>query len=225
MSRLFLLLGLGVLGVAGWWLFRRRGQALQLTARAPSTTSTGLSTASTAATQVRGYVAQAASGVQDLASNIASTVMPTARISTIDDRLKPEFKKRLILLKKYMDSRGYPVWVFETFRTPERQQKLYAKGRTEPGSKVTWTLNSDHMIGEAGDLIDGRPHPDRTGQRVGWGSWEAQEKQAGRTPTPGDVLATQMASEFFAVLGQAATAVGLYRDVPNDLPHVALTPS
>jgi peptidoglycan LD-endopeptidase CwlK len=49
--------------------------------------------------------------------------------------------------------------VIEGFRPQERQNKLFAQGRTEPGRKVTWTLNSKHTTGQVIDiaaLIDGR---------------------------------------------------------------------
>jgi len=52
--------------------------------------------------------------------------------------------------------------VLEGVRTPERQRQLYAQGRTKPGNKVTWTLNSNHFInpktgkGHAVDLV---PYP------------------------------------------------------------------
>lgn len=36
-------------------------------------------------------------------------------------------------------------FVNEGVRTPQRQKKLYAQGRTEPGKKVTWTLTSNHF--------------------------------------------------------------------------------
>lgn len=35
--------------------------------------------------------------------------------------------------------------ILEGVRTPARQRKLYAQGRTEPGNIVTWTLNSRHF--------------------------------------------------------------------------------
>lgn len=44
-------------------------------------------------------------------------------------------------------------------RTPEEQAILYAKGRTKPGPKVTWTLKSNHFVnprtgkGHAVDLL------------------------------------------------------------------------
>lgn len=48
--------------------------------------------------------------------------------------------------------------VIEGVRTPERQKKLYAQGRTAPGKIVTWTLNSNHFkkpdgYGHAVDLL------------------------------------------------------------------------
>lgn len=37
-----------------------------------------------------------------------------------------------------------------TYRSPEEQEELYAIGRTKPGRKVTWTLNSKHNHREDG---------------------------------------------------------------------------
>ena len=42
--------------------------------------------------------------------------------------------------------------VIEGLRTLERQQALYAQGRTAPGKVVTWTMNSRHLEGAAVDL-------------------------------------------------------------------------
>ena len=52
--------------------------------------------------------------------------------------------------------------VIEGVRTPARQKKLYAQGRTAPGPKVTWTLNSNHFIKPAtgfGHAVDLLPAP------------------------------------------------------------------
>ena len=49
--------------------------------------------------------------------------------------------------------------VLEGVRTVERQQELYAQGRSRPGDIVTWTLKSNHFInpktgyGHAVDLV------------------------------------------------------------------------
>lgn len=48
---------------------------------------------------------------------------------------------------------GYGVMDFavaQGVRTEEEQRKLYAKGRTEPGPIVTWTMNSNHLLKEDG---------------------------------------------------------------------------
>ncbi len=45
-------------------------------------------------------------------------------------------------------------------RTHKEQAEMYAQGRTTPGNKITWTLNSKHKDGNAVDLVafvDGKP--------------------------------------------------------------------
>lgn len=46
-------------------------------------------------------------------------------------------------------------------RTPAEQRVLYAKGRTTPGPKVTWTLNSNHFVKADGHghAVDLCPYP------------------------------------------------------------------
>jgi peptidoglycan L-alanyl-D-glutamate endopeptidase CwlK len=54
---------------------------------------------------------------------------------------------------------GAPVVVVEAFRTQQRQNALYAQGRTKPGQIVTWTLNSLHTQRRAFDVaffVNGR---------------------------------------------------------------------
>ena len=49
--------------------------------------------------------------------------------------------------------KGLPIKIFETYRPQARQDYLYAQGRTRPGDKVTWTLNSFHTTRRAFDVI------------------------------------------------------------------------
>lgn len=49
--------------------------------------------------------------------------------------------------------KGLPIRIFETYRPQARQDYLYAQGRTRPGNKVTWTLNSFHTTRRAFDVI------------------------------------------------------------------------
>jgi len=110
-----------------------------------------------------------------------------------------------------------PFQVFEGFRSAQRQQSLYEKGRTSPGAIVTnarpWT--SYHQYGLAADFVlceSGRWSWETSGERRGWWqrlheigraqgleplSWEAPhlqlagvsvgDLQAGRYPSDGDL--------------------------------------
>lgn len=52
--------------------------------------------------------------------------------------------------------------VIEGVRTPARQKLLYAQGRTAPGPKVTWTMNSNHFVNPKtgfGHAVDILPAP------------------------------------------------------------------
>ena len=68
------------------------------------------------------------------------------------DSLADPFRARLDHVMSRMESLGYRVRVLETHRTQERQEQLFAQGRTAPGPVVTWTLNSNHAQGRAVDL-------------------------------------------------------------------------
>ena len=82
-------------------------------------------------------------------------------------KLGPTSRKRLIGLKpaliaiveRAIELSKIDFAVIEGLRTAARQEELYAKGRTTPGPKVTWTLWSKHLLGDAVDLapfIDGK---------------------------------------------------------------------
>lgn len=47
---------------------------------------------------------------------------------------------------------GAPVVVVEAYRTQQRQNALYAQGRTRPGAIVTWTQTSLHTQRRAFDI-------------------------------------------------------------------------
>ncbi len=79
------------------------------------------------------------------------------RVETDVAALSPEFRERLAKVIERMRSEyGHAVTVVETARTQERQDALYAQGRTTAGPVVTWTRNSRHTKGLAADLmVDG----------------------------------------------------------------------
>ncbi len=76
------------------------------------------------------------------------------------DALAPEFKGRLDrVIDRMRDEFGHDVQVVETVRSTERQDHLFAQGRTRQGPVVTWTTESAHLSGEAADvIIDGKWH-------------------------------------------------------------------
>ncbi len=70
------------------------------------------------------------------------------------DHLSPEFRSRLERVIERMEREfGHDVRLVEGFRAQERQEHLYAQGRTRPGPVVTWTLASAHTDGRAADLL------------------------------------------------------------------------
>jgi len=81
---------------------------------------------------------------------------PVGNTSTIDTvYLHPSIQDALTKGLKICKQKGYDVIVCETYRTPQRQEKLYAQGRTEPGSIVTQAkaYQSFHNYGLAVDLM------------------------------------------------------------------------
>lgn len=65
------------------------------------------------------------------------------------NKLKPEFKKKVKLFLKEV---GDKIFITEAYRSQERQNELYAQGRTKPWNKVTWTLKSEHTKWTAIDI-------------------------------------------------------------------------
>ena len=55
-------------------------------------------------------------------------------------------------LLRRLAAEGLNFKVIQGRRTQAEQDALYAKGRTAPGPKVTWTRNSRHLTGRAIDL-------------------------------------------------------------------------
>ena len=69
--------------------------------------------------------------------------------------LHPLLRKALWVMQPILQAEGYPFGIFEGFRSPERQAKLYARGRTSPGRIITrakaW--ESYHQYGLAADMV------------------------------------------------------------------------
>ena len=88
---------------------------------------------------------------------MTSGAVPAGTVVASTDTLDADFSARLDRVIDRMRLAGHDVQVRETLRSPERQQALYAQGRTATGPVVTWTLDSRHLEGKAADvLVDGR---------------------------------------------------------------------
>ena len=66
--------------------------------------------------------------------------------------LTPNAQKACNLFIKRCKERGLNVLITETYRSQERQNFLYSKGRTRLGPVVTWTKNSRHTSRRAWDI-------------------------------------------------------------------------
>jgi len=139
------------------------------------------------------------------------------------DNLDPEFRKKLDQLVDALKARGFEPLIHETYRSEERQNWLYERGRSLPGPIVTDARDPSghgHGAGKAADIIDGRAHPTRANEVIGWGVWEGDV---------GDEKAAEMAREYFKAQGEEAQKLGLVwggkwvlSGGGNDEPHVQL---
>jgi len=77
-------------------------------------------------------------------------------------QLNPQFLGMLYEALEAARAAGLDPLVVETYRTQKRQNYLYAKGRTSPGNKVTWTKNSKHIKRLAADVCP------RAGGKIDW---------------------------------------------------------
>lgn len=70
-----------------------------------------------------------------------------------ESRLQGVKPQLVSVVRRALEISAVDFMVSEGLRTIERQRELYAQGRTKPGPKVTWTLHSKHLEGNAVDLV------------------------------------------------------------------------
>jgi len=66
--------------------------------------------------------------------------------------LSPKAQEACNLFLQECSKKGLKVKITETYRSQERQNELYAQGRTTSGSIVTWTKKSRHTSRMAWDI-------------------------------------------------------------------------
>jgi peptidoglycan L-alanyl-D-glutamate endopeptidase CwlK len=99
-------------------------------------------------------MAHAAALAAGLAASAANPGTPVKDLSAVAPELRARVERVIDRMKQEY---GHDVSVVETTRSQERQDWLYAQGRTRDGQVVTWTRDSAHTRGEAVDvIIDGR---------------------------------------------------------------------
>ncbi|MGV3710115.1 MAG: hypothetical protein ACO1Q7_14865 [Gemmatimonas sp.] len=113
-------------------------------------------------------IAAIAAASNALAAGLAQSAADPTRPVRDTAALDPELQSRLARVIDRMRSEyGHDVTVVETARSQERQDMLYAQGRSTPGSVVTWTQESRHTHGEAVDLlVDGNWNNTRGFERL-----------------------------------------------------------
>ena len=102
----------------------------------------GLLTDAAAAAAAATPNAEAAAAAEGAAGAAGVSAELREKLGRVIERMREEF--------------GHEVSVVETTRSQERQDALFAQGRTAPGPVVTWTRHSQHTLGRAADvMIDG----------------------------------------------------------------------
>lgn len=74
-------------------------------------------------------------------------------MSRSPDDLIPEAREKCLAWMGLCEKKGLRVQITETYRPQERQDELFAQGRTTPGRIVTWTRNSRHTLRKAWDFV------------------------------------------------------------------------
>ncbi len=73
------------------------------------------------------------------------------------DDLHPGTRKKWEAVKAALPN--LPIFEVCTYRSQQEQDGLWAKGRTAPGPKVTWTKHSTHTLRRAIDFALRAPNP------------------------------------------------------------------
>ena len=97
-------------------------------------------------------------------SSSADEAAAAARLGGAAAGLDPSFRTKLARVAERMKNEyGKSVTVNEGVRSQDRQNALFAQGRTTDGPVVTWTRNSMHLKGLAADLVVDGGYTDQAG--------------------------------------------------------------
>jgi len=84
-----------------------------------------------------------------------SSFFPSHKMNPDNDtaKLTKRMQQKVAEFLRRAGDAGLSIRVFEARRTLARQKWLYAQGRTRKGKIVTWTMQSNHLDGEAVDIV------------------------------------------------------------------------
>lgn len=103
------------------------------------------------------------------------------------ERLKGVFPQLQAVVTEAAKMVPFDVLVVEGLRPQERQNTLYAQGRTAPGKIITWTLKSKHIDGKAVDLA-----PMKSDGTIDWEGKEKFAQLASAMSVAGHTLSTKV---------------------------------
>lgn len=118
------------------------------------------------------------------AGDTPSVVFPSGNVTVADMKyLHPTVRKAALAAIEECKQRGYVVKVTETYRTPSRQETLFAQGRTAPGIVVTkaGAGESYHNYGFALDIMPVNEEVGTIFEKHGF-EWGARWKSFKDTP-------------------------------------------
>jgi hypothetical protein len=99
-----------------------------------------------------------------IAAAASAIDMSLAALGAAAAGLDPALRAKLATVAARMrDEFGREVRVVEGRRSQQRQDQLFAQGRTMDGPIVTWTRNSQHLQGRAADLVIDGGYDDASG--------------------------------------------------------------
>jgi hypothetical protein len=84
------------------------------------------------------------------AASAANPASPVKNLEAVSPELRGKVER---VIERMKNEYGHDVQVVETARSQERQEWLFAQGRTRSGPVVTWTRDSAHTRGDAVDVI------------------------------------------------------------------------
>ena len=152
--------------------------------------------------------------------------------------LTPTAQEACKLFLYECEQQGLKVKITETYRSQERQNELYAQGRTKAGQIVTWTKKSRHTSRRAWDIcqdIKGQEYSDNSffkncgiiakGLDITWGgTWKTPDKPHFEISEDWECkkMTDTERKQFNLLVGQVATLTERLAEATDKLAEVSM---